>query len=139
MTFPNLLYGAAFWFVLTMLSSFIGDDDIVYNCMSMNRPPTGKETLARMRFVFPKLFASLYCGGLLAMLFTQNILRGVFSLNPPRLQIIGLIAVGWVLCGLFIGVIQNWMRPFQGRQQRPILDMPVWRYGINLWKQTVVK
>ena len=84
MTFPNLLYGAAFWFVLTMLSSFIGDDDIVYNCMSMNRSPTGKETLARMRFVFPKLFASLYCGGLLAMLFTQNILRGVFSLNPSR-------------------------------------------------------
>jgi len=38
---------------LTLLSSWVGDDDIVNSYM--NRTPTGKEALARIRYVLTKV------------------------------------------------------------------------------------
>ena len=44
--------------VLTLISSWAGDDDTVY--AFLNRKPTSSEAIARIRFVLLKFFASLY-------------------------------------------------------------------------------
>jgi hypothetical protein len=133
MTQHDLIIYSSLTLALTLVFSWIGDDDVVYAIM--NRKPTPNEAIARIRYVFAKFFASLYCGGLIALFLVQDVFRGMLSLNVSKLQIVFIVWLCICLFSLFIGVLQNCIRLLQGRKQRPIFDVEIWRHNLKLWRQ----
>jgi hypothetical protein len=109
---------------LTVFCSYIGDDDVVYKYLE--RKPTPKEGLRRIRWVLLRTFTSIY-GGLVLAAVVQKLLMQccsiVLSKDPAVLTLFACMA----LVGLSIGVLQNGMRRLRGRPTRPLIDPVVWR------------
>ena len=116
-------------FLLTMYSSWIGDDDVVYACM--HRKPTNHEGLRRMRYVLVKGFASMSCGGYFASVFGEYILKPTVMPQISHDQAVLIILIFMGITGLLIGVIQNVIRQYQGRQLRPPFDKELFVYNLN--------
>lgn len=110
--------------LLTVCSSYIGDDDVVYEYLY--RKPTPKEGVRRIRWVLLRTFASIYAGSILAAGILR-LLRECCSVrlghDPSILFMFACIAVA----GLAIGVLSNAMRYLRGRPTRPLIDPVVWR------------
>jgi hypothetical protein len=132
MTIDKLMTLAAIFFALTLISSWIGDDDTAYKFWG--RKPTGAEGIARIRFVLVKFFASLYGGVLVAFLLASYV-RDAFSMTMPNEYFVCFMALCMALFALFIGVMQNGIRLIRGRKLRPIYDLALLRYNLDKWKK----
>jgi hypothetical protein len=133
MTLEKAIWLFLIFFVLTILSSIAGDDDVVYKFF--DRKPTGKEAIARIRFVLAKAFASIYGGGLMGFAVGQFILKKIFLLTISKDQAVVLIVACIALTALLIGVVQNLIRHIQDRKQRPIFDLALLQYNLKRWSQ----
>jgi len=119
------------FFALTLISSSVGDDDVAYKFF--DRKPTGKEALARIRFVIAKVLASLYGGGLMAFFIAQTLARNDLLSSISKNQSILLMMLCIVAVALLIGIVQNFLRLIQGRQQRPIFDQAILKHNLRLF------
>ena len=113
-----------FSFCATMFFSYLGDDEVAYRFIG--RKPTGKEVVARLRFLIAKFCACLSGGIVMAVFFMQYIYAGIFSLpkpSPNRLALLYLLGVfaAFLLCG----VLQNIIRRLQGRKPRSVYEKEV--------------
>lgn len=133
MTLDSLIIRSCVFLVLTLISSWVGDDDVAYTVMG--RKPTSQEGIARIRYVLVKFFAMFYGGALLAFVAVQQIVQRIFLLNVSKFEYLCLQVLCMILLGLFIGVVQNWIRSLQGRKKRPICDVALARYNSNQWKK----
>jgi hypothetical protein len=119
------------FFSLTLYCSYIGDDDVAYRYMG--RKPTPKETISRIRFVLAKAVASIYMGSVIAILLGLEIIKETLGFSISENQSVYLIVACICIANLFIGVIQNWIRRSRGRQQRPLIDVALWKYNLHQW------
>jgi hypothetical protein len=119
------------FFSLTVYCSYIGDDDVVYRYMG--RKPTPEEAICRIRFVLAKAVASIYMGSAIAILLGLEIIKETLGFSISENQSVYLIVVCICIANLLIGVIQNWIRRSQGRQQRPLIDVALWKYNVHQW------
>jgi hypothetical protein len=109
---------------LTAFCSFIGDDDVVYQYM--DRKPTPREGIIRIRWVMLKALTSIFGGGVLGIAI-DKFLSDYFSFDISKNQA-GLTALAcFAVVGLLIGVLQNEIRRARGRPSRPLIDGAVWR------------
>ena len=118
-------------FGLTLISSYLGDDDVVYKFF--NRKPTGKEAIVRICFVMVKYFASISGGCLISAFVGLVILKRIFFLNMTKDHAVLLTLFFIIVAYLLIGVIQNVIRRMQGRQPRSIFDWAIYKHNIKLW------
>jgi hypothetical protein len=126
-----------FWFLLsfaiTLWSCLVGNDDIVYRFYDPDKPdekwrkPTGKEGWGVIVFVFAKVVASLYGGGLIAAFVILKFIKH----NPSENQALGLLLLFSAVAGLLIGVLQNVIRSLQGRTLRPVFDFALYKRNIK--------
>src|SRR5579862_6851151 len=79
------------FFILTVVFSWVGDDEIAYKILE--RKPTSKEGMARIRFVLVKMFAAVLGGGILAVFLGQVILQRTFLFALTKNQIVLLILI----------------------------------------------
>jgi hypothetical protein len=116
--------------VLTAFCSYIGDDDVVYQFLE--RKPTPREGLIRIRWVLLKTFTSLFGGMLLAFVLGKIILEKRYSvhLSPNQAVLLALACV--CVAGLMIGVLENEIRRLCGRQRRPLVDVAVLKHNWRL-------
>jgi LytS/YehU family sensor histidine kinase len=120
------------FFLLTILSSYVGDDDVVYKLI--DRKPTGKEAIARIRFVMVKVIASIFGGAVLAAFIGLVVIRRLFSFSLSGNQGVLLAVFCIAITALSIGEAQNIVRLIQGRQYRPITDhFTVLKHNFRLW------
>lgn len=109
---------------VTAFCSYIGDDDVVYRYL--DRKPTSREGIVRIRWVILKTLAAIYGGGVLEAVIGKLLIACcsiVLLGNPAALTVLVCIA----LVGLLIGVLQNGIRRLRGRPTRPLIDPVVWR------------
>ena len=111
--------------LLTICSSYIGDDDVVYDYLY--RKPTPHEGLRRIRWVLLRTLTSIYAGALLSRA-GLNILIWCCSIHvtghdPALLLMLACI----VVVSILIGILSNGMRRLLGRPTRPLIDPIVWR------------
>jgi 4-hydroxybenzoate polyprenyltransferase len=113
---------------LTAFCSYIGDDDVVYQFV--DRKPTPREGLIRIRWVLLKTFTSLYGGVVLATALT-SVLGNFFpiSLSKNQAALVALACV--VIAGLLIGVLQNQIRRLRGRPTRPLVDLSILKRNLR--------
>jgi len=131
MSYPQVLMLCIVCFALTALSCYAGDDDVVYKCL--DRKPTPREAVIRVRFVFSKTFTSILGGELMALFIGRDILKTKYAiaLSDDQFVLLTVVCVGTF--SLLIGVLQNGMRRLQGRPQRPLIDGVIWRHNLRLW------
>jgi hypothetical protein len=113
---------------LTALCSYIGDDDVIYQFL--NRKPTPREAIIRIRWVMLKALTSIYGGGLLAIAIVRFLMSCCsinLSENPATLTGFACMAVA----SLLISVMQNGIRHLRGRPTRPLIDRVVWRRSLG--------
>jgi len=124
----------AVFLMLTIISCYIGDNDVVYKFLE--RKPSPKEAVARIRFVLLRGITSVYGGGILAFCFARYVLKDVYSIHVSVDQSVLLILFFYgVVDFLIIGIIQNGLRFLQGRQQRPLFDPIIWRHNLRQWQR----
>jgi hypothetical protein len=113
---------------LTIFCSYIGDDDVVYQFL--DRKPTPREAIVRIRWVILKTLTSIYGGFVLAAA-VKKFLMGCCSIklseNPAALIVFACIT----LVSLLIGILQNLIRHLRGRPARPLIDGAVWRRSLG--------
>jgi hypothetical protein len=126
-----MLILSAGFLLLTMVSSYVGDDDVAY--AFLNRKPTSQEALARIRFVFLKMFASISCGAVFAVTFVKPLLARMGIAHVSKGEAVGLAFLCIIMCGLLIGIAQNISRRMRGRPQRPIVDVRLIQHNLNQW------
>ena len=115
---------------LTVVCSYNGDDDIVYQCF--DRKPTGREALIRIRWVLLKTVTSLYGGFLLAAAPGLALIRH-FRITFSKHEAV----LFWLLCvcvvSVAIGVLENGIRHLRGRPSRPPIDVAIFRKNLRQW------
>ncbi len=117
-------------FLLTLVFSWNGDDDIAY--LFFNRKPTGSEAVRRIRFVLSKLLASVIGGSMTAVFFVKYVLLNVFdNISMSKNQTLLFIIFFIILFSAFIGVMQNIIRLNQERVTRPVIDLSVIIFNIK--------
>jgi hypothetical protein len=126
----HILLTFAISFGFTIYFSFIGDDDVVYQFMGRN--PTPKEGLARVRFVFAKACASC-SGGIVMATLLGLYLRKEFLVQFSENGVVCLAMACILVSSLLIGTVQNGIRRQQGRRERPVLDIALWKYTLGRW------
>jgi hypothetical protein len=124
---------AVIFTLLTLISSWVGDDDVVY--AFWDRDPTPNESIRRLRYVLVKFFASLYGGGYLALLLGRDVIKGMLMIDFPKVVFVVLIGICIGAFSLFIGVIQNQIRSLNGRPKRPPYDLALRRRNRAQWKK----
>src|SRR5689334_10155164 len=97
--------------ILTAFCSYIGDDDVVYQFL--NRKPTPREGLVRIRWVMLKAITSIYGGCVLASLLFDIIIR-VYRHRIPIAEVVLFSTMCMGIVSLLIGVLQNEIRRLPG-------------------------
>jgi len=115
---------------VTAFCSYIGDDDVVYHLL--DRTPTPRESLIRVRWVMLKGIASICGGSVLAVSAVESI-RIVYPLNMSGNQAVLLALLCTGLVSLLIGVLQNEIRRLRGRPSRPLIDLVILRHNLKQW------
>lgn len=111
--------------LLSMGSSYVGDDDVVYDYLY--RKPTPHEGLRRIRWVLLRTFTSIYAGAVLTRAIL-NIPQGCCAIRAVGHDQAALLLLACVaLVSLLIGILSNGIRRLRGRPTRPLLDPVVWR------------
>ena len=112
--------------------SYIGDDDVVYKFL--DRKPTPREGVIRIRWVMLKAITSIYGGGLLGLAVGRNVLRDLLSITFSKNGAVLLIVMCIGLTSLIIGMLQNEMRRISGRPKRPLIDGVIWAHNFRQWR-----
>jgi hypothetical protein len=133
MTIENEEFRFGFFFLLTLLSSWVGDDDVAYNCL--DRKPTGKEGIARIRYVLVKFYASMSGGALLTIAFVKEVLERILFIKVSLIEAFCISPAFIAIVALLIGVLQNGIRLYQGRQTRPVFDVSLLRHNREQWRK----
>jgi hypothetical protein len=124
------------WFVIllavTAYCSYIGDDDVVYKFL--DRKPTPREGMIRIRWVLLKTFTSIYGGALLSVAIGIYGLRNLWSIHLSKNQAVLLALVCIAPANLMIGVLQNEIRRLTSRPKRPLIDGTVWKHNLRQWR-----
>ncbi len=120
------------FFSLALACCCAGDDDVIYKVY--DRKPTPQEGIARIRYILTKTIASIYGGALLASFIGKVVLVETMSLKITHLQAIILCFV----CILFFNmivmwIVSNFIRYFQGRQLRPLVDKLEFKILYRQW------
>jgi hypothetical protein len=115
---------------LTAYCSWIGDDDIVYQCF--DRKATPREGLIRIRWVILKTLTSVQGGTLLAVA-TVMVARTMSQAKPSQDEFVLLFVACTAVVSLLVGVHENEIRRLSGRQRRPLIDLAIWRKNLGQW------
>jgi hypothetical protein len=124
----NWIIAFACLLCLTAFSSYIGDDDVIYQYL--DRKPTPREGIIRIRWVILKGLVSVY-GGFVLGTAVRKLLADCCSttLSGDPAVLIGLACIA--LVSLLIGILQNEIRHLCGRPRRPLIDHVVWQRSVR--------
>ena len=115
---------------LTAFCSYRKDDDVVYDFL--DRKPTPRESIIRIRWVLLKALTSIVGGGVLALSILMLVMKFNFIFPSKNAGILlGAICMGVV--NLSIGLLQNVIRWLTGRTRRPVFDRVIWRKNLRQW------
>lgn len=117
-----------FFLGLTAFCSYIGDDDVVYQFM--DRKPTPREAVVRIRWVLLKMATSIYGGFVLAAAVKKSLV-GCCSVHLSENPVLLIVFVCMGVVSLLISLLQNQIRRLRGRPTRPLIDRAVWRRNLG--------